>query len=310
MKKKINKFRLLSKDFGFLYAIKYYFLRETKQYDKYVELVYNRLVSILKPIIDKYNCDNNYSSDMKESNNIWVCWWQGYDNMPLLCKMCYNRMLSVIPNGYNLVLNTKDNYKEYVEIPEVIINKLNDGMIAVTQFSDILRNALIYYNGGLWLDVSIWVNNNFFEFIDNDNEFWSVKLHSIDNPNIWGQLISRCEWASFILYGKKNNIVSKFVYESMCYYFSHYDSTIDYFLQNMTIRIGYDNIERISAIIKSIKVSNEKIYDLYKYMDLPFVDSKWKELCMNTGFFKLTQKREYKETYNGNFTFYSFLKSL
>lgn len=304
---KLEKFQSIKKDFGLLFAVRYYYLRETKQYSRYIALVRDYLTSYLRPLIEEYqSVDSNI--DLASGKDIWVCWWQGKSAMPDFCKMCYENLLYNTPADYTVHLITKDNYNEYVEIPDSIVHKMETGIIPITQFSDVLRQALLYYNGGIWIDASIWVTKDFCSSIDENTLFWSVKLPQIDDPTVWGQLVSECKWGSFILAGKKGNLLFKFVFDSMCKYYNENNSIIDYFLQNMLIRTAYDNISYIREQIDSVPCSNLHLYDLYRHMDEPFESTLWDELCSDTTIFKLTQKRPYKEFSNGKRTFYGWLK--
>lgn len=308
---KLKKIQLMVKDFGVLFTVKYYFLKETKQYDKYIGMVYNYLTEYLKDYIIKFNNVQNGKNIVNGKNrNIWVCWWQGEQSMPNFCKMCYDNLKKNTPSEYKIYLITRENYKQYTDIPEYIVNKMEQGLITITQFSDILRQNLLLLNGGLWLDASIWVTPNYISKIDTTLPFWSIKLKKIDDSNVWGQLISKCKWGGFILYGVPDDVVFKFVYGAMCKYYYEHDSTIDYFIQNMLIRIAYDNVPVIQTRIDEIQVSNENLYKLYREMDAPYEEKKWNYYCEDTGIFKLTQKREYNEYSGGKLTFYGYLKSL
>lgn len=73
---------------------------------------------------------------------IWVCWWQGEKMMPLVPKLCLSSLRSNLRDGQELHLITKENYTDFVDIPEYVIRKMEQGMLSVTAFSDILRACL------------------------------------------------------------------------------------------------------------------------------------------------------------------------
>lgn len=305
---KFEKFKLLSKDYGTLFAIKYYYHREMGHDEIFIQMLYDKLSKILAPVITKYQTISEIKKG-ERSNIIWVCWWQGYDTMPELCKICYKQLLNILPDEYKVVLITKDNYREYSNIPDYIVEKVENGTLSITQFSDILREALILNNGGTWIDASVWTNKNIFQFLEQDLRFWSVKLDAIDDPSVRGQKISECKWAGFLLSGEKNNVVCQFAFESMCLYFKEHVSTIDYFIQNLIIKIAYDQIPVIRQIIDDIPVSNKYMYELYRHMNECFDQDFWNEMCKETGAFKLTQKRMYIDSIGEEETFYGHLKS-
>ena len=95
----------------------------------------------------------------KSKTNIWVFWWQGYENAPALVKKCID---SVRKNAgtHPIILLTKDNWQSYADIPDYIIKKVSAGNISLTHFSDILRMVLLAEHGGLWLDATIFVSQS------------------------------------------------------------------------------------------------------------------------------------------------------
>lgn len=310
LNKRVQKISRLYQQFGFSMASKYCFYKVTKQNSKYIRLVYAYMQDVASPVIREYNqnqCPNQTGKE--EQRKIWVCWWQGYDKMPVLCKMCFNQLKSVLTEQYQLVLITQDNYMNYANIPEVIIRHLEEGKIPITQFSDILRQALLAQNGGVWIDSSVWCTEKVNDMLMFTTAFWSVKLKEPDDKTNIGQQISQCQWNSFLLGGQKGNIVNRFVLDCMIKYYSEHEYVLDYFLQNLLIRVGYENVPAIKEAIDSVEASNPMLYDLYRHMDDPFDQKVWDQLTKETGFFKLTQKRPYEKEIDGNTTFYGWLSS-
>ena len=103
---------------------------------------------------------------------IWSVWWQGVENAPEMVKMCFasvNRHRGKHP----FIIITKDNYQEYVRLPEYILKKVDSGVLRLTHFSDIIRLYLLTHYGGLWLDATIYVTDTIPE------EIFSSKYYSI-----------------------------------------------------------------------------------------------------------------------------------
>lgn len=76
--------------------------------------------------------------------------------MPPLVYSCYT---SILRNAgtHPVHLVTMENYQNYVEIPEYIIEKLEKGIITWATFSDIMRVSLLARWGGIWLDSTIYL---------------------------------------------------------------------------------------------------------------------------------------------------------
>lgn len=302
------------REFGIGVGLRRYFYYEIfnrygKCRDKYISAVYNYYESFLKDQIEEYKHKKQELTN-EQVKRIWVCWWQGYDAMPELCKMCFHNLKRYVPKDCTLTLITCENYHKFVDIPQNILDKVNKGILPITQFSDILRNALLYKIGGLWIDSSIWITPGYFKTISWDNCFWSIKLDHVFKEYMIGQVVSGCRWSSFNMYGKKDNLANKFVYEAMVKFYTKHNQTLDYFGQNFFFRVAYNNVPEIKKLIDDIPFSNSHIYFLFLKMNLPFDEKEWKEMCSDQGAFKLSQKTTYLDEKDGKMTFAGYIRQL
>ena len=308
VKEKLSLIKSITKEYGFVFGCKYAFYLKTKQYRKYIQLVYNYLLRFYNSDIQIYN-----SAPSKKKNNglgvknVFVCWWQGYDNMPDLCKSCFKKLKSALNQKFNLVFVTKDNYKEYVVIPTFVIEKMENGIIPVTQFSDILRQGLIAQNGGIWIDSTIWTNDGINKYIDQIGEFWSVGLETIYNEKVIGQLISSCKWSSFIIGGIKGSRFFNISFDLMCKFYEKHNTPIDYFLQNLVFKLVFEKIDCCKDMLSKVVPSNPNLYELKNIFNERFDDEKYASLNRNTSFFKLTYKANYKMKADEDITYYGFV---
>ncbi len=107
-------------------------------------------------------CDKNrhYESlqPISSFRYIWVCWFQGIENAPLLVQRCFESM-----QRYNakseVVLITEENMAQYVDIPDYILQKYKQGKMTRTHLSDIVRLLLLSKYGGVWIDSTILLTN-------------------------------------------------------------------------------------------------------------------------------------------------------
>ena len=65
--------------------------------------------------------------------------------MPVLIKACYKQLTSL---NDNVILVTKQNLHEYVDIPREIYYKVESGKLTWAHFSDIIRTTLLAQHGG------------------------------------------------------------------------------------------------------------------------------------------------------------------
>ena len=134
------------------------FISWEKRRGYYEKQIYNYLKSeyesVIQYCVEKYN-----EKDAKtcEKTYIWVMWWQGESAMPPIVKACYSSIKRAAKD-YEVVLITEENWKQYVEIPQYIIDKVDCKKITLTHFSDIVRVALLKRWGGLWIDATVYAD--------------------------------------------------------------------------------------------------------------------------------------------------------
>ena len=61
-------------------------------------------------------------------------------------------------DGFQYTIITKDNWKQYMKLPKHITEKVENGQITLTHFSDIIRAELIRQYGGFLLVVTVLFN--------------------------------------------------------------------------------------------------------------------------------------------------------
>ena len=100
------------------------------------------------------DCTNQTDNASTGSATVWFCWLQGLDDAPEIVKACYNSIKRNIPNREVKVIDAK-NWKEYVELPDFIVKKWENGKIPAALFSDLLRLELLIKYGGTWIDSTV-----------------------------------------------------------------------------------------------------------------------------------------------------------
>lgn len=91
----------------------------------------------------------------QQSNIIWICWFQGLENAPELVKKCYYSMVDNLFN-HKVILITSENMNNYVQFPDYIVSKWNEGKITHTHMTDLLRLELLIKYGGVWVDATVF----------------------------------------------------------------------------------------------------------------------------------------------------------
>ena len=132
-------------------------IRKRKKVEKYLE---NDICAhdILQDVIA-----TEYPKDIvRKSNTMWCFGYQGIGCAPDNVKACIGSIKENCKD-YDVVILDKDNISNYY-IPSLSIQqKLNDGRMSLTHFSDILRMNLLNFYGGRWIDATIFLTGDVFE---------------------------------------------------------------------------------------------------------------------------------------------------
>lgn len=222
----------------------------------------------------------NYADNT--NNTIWVFWAQGYDQMPPLVKYCVGQ-IDKMKGDYQLVVLDKNSFKEYVDIPEIILRKLSDGKLTLTHFSDILRFALLEKYGGWWMDATIYPLHE----IEKRSALYSIK------SEFKSQYISECKWSSFLWYMPAGHPMARFLSAAWKKYWEENDILIEYFLTDHLVKLFYDTNETFRREIDALPMENKYLYFMQsKEANLPYDEEKWKKIAEETKFFKCNWRDE------------------
>ncbi|MCQ2791949.1 MAG: capsular polysaccharide synthesis protein [Bacilli bacterium] len=249
-----------------------------------VNYLRKRYFHLLSQEEDKNVIGNDYKT--------FVFWWDGInETTPVIIKTTIN---SIKRNGKNVILITKNNYLSYVDIPDSIISKFKNGIIDLTHFSDILRCALLYKYGGLWIDATVYLNQPFDDITK--YHFYSPKQKSTFANRV---LVHRGKWFIYFMAASKNSVIMRNCLNLHYSYWEEHDHLICYFLLDYTIEIQYRYLQNIKSIIDKIPLNNKYVH---KFCVVPFDlkfnhkydDKKFKKYSADTKAFKLTYKYNHK----------------
>lgn len=253
------------------------------------EWILDYLSDLLKQVIEKYQ---NYTEIGIKSDNapIWVCWWTGIETAPPLVQQCV-KSIQKNAGSHPVNLITKDSYQNFLDIPEYIIEKVNDKKMGLAHFSDYMRVSLINQYGGLWLDATIFctqlIPDDFFEF-----PFFTCK-----SPYQESRYISHFQWVTFVLGGWKRNVWYAFMQEAFETYWRNEDYAIDYLFFDAMIFIAKKYIPTIRDIMEKLPDNTPHRDDLQAAMNNRVSSSEfWNVVQKDTPIYKLSWRETYSET--------------
>ena len=260
------------------------------------ERPYLKVKASIQPFIDAWpnlckNCNNPVESDKVYA---WSMWWQGEDSAPDIVKACWHSQRVNLPNGVVHIIITEKNYHEYMDLPDIIIEKLNDGFISMATLSDIIRGTLLYKYGGFWLDSTILIHG-------------PVKADILDMP-LWTRNIPRVHyganamWAGFFWFSKKGDVLFKFLSEAFYYYFEKYDRILYYLQVDYIVAIASNLFPEVEQKLNAIPYSNEHVFELAYHLKDKYDSVLFANLIRDGFFKKLTYKIDWnnQDEYEGS----------
>ncbi len=261
----------------------------------------NYLKENLSSVIEKYK--NAVDESVYDDNSpIWVCWWTGEETAPPLVKQCI-KSIKANAKTRPVVFIHKDNWSEYIDIPDYILKKVEANKICLANFSDYLRVSLVGKYGGLWIDATVFCSQAIPEEVFK-LPFFSCKSEYDENC----PYTSKMRWTAFILGGQRENMFFKYMKSAFDEYWFKHDYSIDYLLVDYLIVTAYNEIPRIRDQIDNVPINNPKRDDLQMAMNLALPSEKFAEVVdSNTCLYKLSWRETYSlTTSDGKESIYSY----
>lgn len=268
-----------------------------KNHYSYIEALLKWQNNLIKDIIGVYVQLSSSRDELPKDYKIFTCWWQGLDSMPDVIRECYKSLLRNA-NGHEVLIITKDNFTQYVDVPELIMAKLNRGTISFSHFSDILRLSLLSKYGGLWVDSALYITKP----LPHYTHFFMPRMKYLDRS------ISQGRWCfGVIAFPPHFNLVN-FMKDCLNKYWQYNDAVIDYLMFDGFLRLGYENIRELRKIIDGLEISSPDLHSSRYTFNEEGDPIKFKQLVEDNNFLSLTWRVPYsKKTADGKPAYYGLL---
>lgn len=266
--------------------------------------IHTYLKNSLSDVIEK-NTNNCNLGSYTANTPIWVCWWTGEDTAPPIVQLCI-KSIRAHANGHPVYFVDQTNYKNYLDIPNYILEKVNRGSMCLANFSDYIRVSLIDKYGGLWLDSTVFCSKML------PNEYFDVPFFSCKSKENECGYISKMRWTSFIMGGYQSNAVTNFMKNAFEKYWQLHETSIDYLLVDYLINLAYEEIPHIRALIDQIPINNIHRDDLQNAMNDRLPAKEFNNILKNdTVLYKLSWRESYfLDTINSEESVYSYFLKL
>lgn len=267
------------------------------------EYVLGYLRNAVWNVIKKYhNYDNN--GVYQKNAPIWVCWWTGIESAPPIVQQCV-RSIYQNAGSHPVYLITKANYKDYIDVPSYILEKLLNGKMKTAHFADYLRVVLIEKYGGLWVDATIFCSRVI------SDEYFELPFYTCKSERIKGDYLSGYQWTTFCLGGWQHNIFFQFMREAFESYWMQNDFAIDYLFFDDLIYIAKQHIPAIAEKMDKVPVNNVHRDDLQDAMNLAKSAEEFERILQeDTIFYKLSWRENYLTENDHGKTVYGYFLDL
>ena len=233
---------------------------------------------------------------------IWQYWGTGweYGKLTDIVKLCY-KSADKYKGNYEIIRLDNENMKEYIEFPEFVMEKIENGSMGYTHFSDLLRLALLDSYGGVWLDASILMTGLLSEYsasagIENKGYFMFQRSDSTENKGFWEKLNSDYfSWnerskvgvLNSIIFSEKNNKVIHYLLELMLTFWKNESEIPHYFF----FQILYNELVGKYMTEEKCEVVDDTLpHILFSKWNDKFSEMELNRITEKTNIHKLTQK--------------------
>ena len=254
--------------------------------------VRNKVYKYLQKHYSKFldTCFYDEKDSGAETNDVWICWLQGMNNAPDIVKVCYKSIKKWIPDKQIHVID-QDNLFDYVKLPNHVISKWKKGIISNTLFSDFIRLSVLTQFGGIWVDATVFFSGPLPDYIVR-SDFFMYRCSPYDRAK-FGE--------SWFIKVEAHNYVIEETLKLLCEYWKRENKIRDYFQMFIFMKIVVSS--NMDTIKNMVYIPNAIPHMLQNYLNHPFNEQIYNDICSVTNIHKLT----YKNLNNNDGTFANFI---
>ena len=228
---------------------------------------------------------------------IWQFWGQGWDFEKLsdVVKISY-KSVEKYKKDYEIIHLDMNNINDYLEIPAYILKKVENKKMGFAHFTDIIRLALLYNYGGVWIDATIlltdYLPQEYFEM----DYFMFQRDDNLENKKDWEDYDDfyfswnnemKVRVLNSIIFAKKNNEIIKTLLNMLLIFWEHNDLVPNYFF----FQVLYTELIENYYKKKQCKIVSDTLtHELIRVWFDKFSQEKLDEITKRNNVHKLTYK--------------------
>ena len=184
------------------------------------------------PLCPKKRIDNS-------EKIIWQYWSQGFSkgSLPEVVQMCFDSV-DKHKGDYRVVRVCDENLREYIDLPQFVYEKYNNGLFGKAHFSDLVRLALLKAYGGVWLDATILLTAPLKDMPVNNDWFMYQRDPEQEDKKLWRRTYAyyfswhkdfKVRLLNSIIYAKMDSEVINDLFQLLLYFWRTECHAKDYF---------------------------------------------------------------------------------
>lgn len=217
---------------------------------------------------------NNYTESPSSSSKrrVWLCWMQGIECAPPVVKACVDSIKECITDREIVVISEK-NYRNYVQFPEYVQEKIDAGVIGIAHTTDLLRLELLTKYGGTWIDSTVYCSSKSIpSYMLEDDLFMFQCLkpgrngHTITISNWFitaranNKLLELTKELLFAYWEKENKLISYFIFHNF------FQILIERFPEEWEKVVPFSNSTPHIILLRLFDEYDEKVWNAVKDM--------------------------------------------
>ena len=187
----------------------------------------------------------------QDNPRVWSMWWQGEDKADPLFQMCIDSARRRTQQPVTTL--TKDNFSEFFEIPEYILQKHAEGKIMIQHICDLMVVSILAAQGGFFTGATVWWSQDAPEGVL-DAPFYTCRAVSQIRENM-----SRSRWVGYVMGGNKEFPLFSFARDCLWEYWKNCDHAVDYLMLDYVFELAYQNIPCVKEMIDSLPERNNML---------------------------------------------------
>lgn len=265
---------------------------------------HQEVAAFWRPVVEEYFCGkiDRYrlvpkKEDLIGKKIIWQYWGQGFDSeqLPEVVEICL-ASVERYKGSYEIARVSDNSLSDYIDLPDFVLEKRDNGVFDRTFFSDLLRLALLKAYGGVWLDATVlltetlalkYLGYDYFVY-QRDSDETHKKYWENSYAYYWGWHPKfKVRMLNSIMFAKKDSLVITSLLDLILHYWKTENRIIDYFF----FQILYEVLMTGQLARHRCPIVSDTIpHALQSYLNSEYCLESKEEIFRKAGLHKLSYK--------------------